>query len=252
MYRWSAASDRVLRTVRIRRSAPVTEGSPSKPPSRRLAGRVTPNLVTSLVHRRRRARVLTWLAASAVASIVTWQTVEGAARDARRLVALFGHPERVPVADRDIGPGEVLRSEDVRWELRPTTSGPPAASRPVGRTTRDRLLAGETIAEPRLVPSPPPPGHDHSGGRLTIAVPLQLPVPDVSAGDRVDLMGIKSEGTPATVLADDARVVSAGEDELIVAVAAWEVSPVVRAIVEGPVVVVLESGRDARPERRGG
>lgn len=189
--------------------------------------------------------------ACAIASLVTWQTVNDATDEARRLVALLGRPERVPVATREVGPGEVLRSEDVRWELRPARFGPPPATRPVGRTTRDRLLASETIAEPRLVPHVPTSRSGAPDRRLTITVPLQLPVPDVSAGDRVDLMGVTSGGLRATVLADDARVVSTGEQEITVDVGAWELSPLVRAIVEGPVVVVLESAPDARTERRG-
>lgn len=154
----------------------------------------------------------------------------------------------VIVATRDLRPGTVLGTTDLRVVALPDAVVPPGAvsGEPaglVGTTVTRPILAGEPVASARLGSAglgptaallPP--------GWRAVALPLGTASPPLVVGDRVELVAVAGgpgSAAPARVVSREAEVLVASEDLLTVALPAGEVTEVVAALAQGLVATVL-------------
>lgn len=145
---------------------------------------------------------------------------------------------RVPVATRDLEPGEQIEPGDVDWRELPAIAVPEAVTGddPSGRTVVEPVLAGEPVAESRLAPTgvsgpaalvPP--------GARALAVPVDPPLTSLTVGDRVDLLAL------GRWVARGAVVVDVTDGSIVVAVDEEEAPAVARGVLEGSVVPAIVS-----------
>jgi hypothetical protein len=152
----------------------------------------------------------------------------------------YGPGTPVPVALRDLVPGELVTGTDVGYEARPAGLVPAeVAGDPVGRTVRSPVLAGEVLVEPRLGPGR---GLGLDPGEVAVAVPRPLAVPPLAAGDLVQLVAVTAggpTGASASLLDPLARVIDAGDESITLAVPAEAAPAVIEHQAAGTIEVVL-------------
>lgn len=197
-----------------------------------------------LVVRRPRLR-LTPVRRAALALVLAALAGVVAARSvgrAEQLRAAYGTTRAVPVAARDLAPGQVVAVDDLRWEDRPTGLLPDdPAPDPVGRTLLQPVAAGEVVLRRRLL--------DGAGGPLALvppggralAVPVAATAPSLRVGDRVDVLAADAGAVAsgARRVAREATVVAVADDRVTVAVTASEAPAVARASLDGLVALAL-------------
>ena len=138
-----------------------------------------------------------------------------------------GSSTPVPVATRDLNPGDVVAAGDVRFERHPIELIPESvASDPLGRTVVASMFIGEVVVDPRLGSTG---GLGLAPDERAVAVVRPLAVPPLAAGQLVELVAVVASG-PAGAAASrlDAvgRVVAVDAESITVAVPA-EVAPLI-------------------------
>jgi Flp pilus assembly protein CpaB len=157
---------------------------------------------------------------------------------AEQVAAGYGDRRLVPVATRELRPGERLEPNDLDWRELPVAAIPPTVidADPSGRTVIEPILADEPVATPRLAPE----GVDGPAaltppGTRALAVPVDPPLRSLAVGDRVDLLAL------GKWVARDAVVVDVDEGSIVVAVDEHEAPAVARGVLDGSVVPALVS-----------
>jgi hypothetical protein len=175
---------------------------------------------------------LYWLAVLAVAAASAAVVADAVAGvdEARRA---WGASRAVVIATRDVRPGEPAAGA-VATRSRPAPMVPVAAVAETGPNAvfRQHVSAGEIVVEADLAPTAAPQARIPPGWR---AVAIAERVPSGAAvGDGVDV------ASGGIVLADEAVVVGAAGDTLLVAVPAAEAAAVAAAAGSGDVALLLE------------
>jgi Flp pilus assembly protein CpaB len=194
------------------------------------------------LRRRPRLRTATVAVLALVVGLVVQRTVSGA----EAVRAAWGPRQPVVVAARDLRPGHVVRSGDVRLVSLPPAAVPPGAVEEVrpGRVVRALVLEGEVLVRRRLSAA----GALGIAGRLpegsrAVAVPVDPgTAPPLEVGQTVDLVAVAAGDGPfpqAGVLAAGAPVVDVGEEAVTVALDPAVVPRVAAALGAGAVTLVL-------------
>lgn len=191
---------------------------------------------------RQRLRRRAWAPRLAVLGLIAVTTVSLA----RPIAGGDARPDRaeshlmaVHVAARDLKPGEVISSDDVRpVEVDEALVPPRAATQTLGASVASKILEGEVVHEARL----------GSTGRLGLgpherAVALKRPLASLplETGDVVDLLAIVAGGPNGATnhQIGTGRVVAADDDQIVVAVPAELAAPLLEYQAIGTVELAL-------------
>ena len=210
-----------------------------------MAVRSGPVQLAHLVQRRRLRQHRWRLLTAAVTLIVVGATL-AAVRSAESARAAWTDQVLVTTTTRDLAPGEILSSDDLKEVSLPAAAVPSGASprsvtELVGQLVRVPMVAGEVVVSARLGNE----GLSPAAARLppasrAVAIALGEARPPLQPGDRVDLVaaGARSATTSRTV-ARLVEVLDVGDQTVTVIVPVAQVPEVVVAAVDGVVVPVL-------------
>lgn len=198
--------------------------------ARRLLGRVL------------RSPVVLWPLALATGAGAAAQVQE-----ARAAAARWGRPVSVVVTARPIAVGRRLRPGDLRVARFPAPLVPPGSSHRldplVGRVVAAPMGAGEPVLSVRLAHRARTTTQVTIGaGRRAVTLAAEAATPALGPGDVVDLVAARGPADgpgPEGVVAAAAVVLRADDRRITVTVRSTEVRAVARAIVSGPVLLVL-------------
>jgi Flp pilus assembly protein CpaB len=167
--------------------------------------------------------------------------------------ARWGNSRSVLVAQRRLGPGDVLQPGDAEVSTWPVAMVPDGAmgdsNDAVGRTVVDDIEPGEAVVSARLAPDGL---HGTAAlvpiGWRALAVPSGPAVVDLNVGDRIDLVAAVAGTSPENddarpfVLCANALVVAVDDQSITVAVPADDAPRVALGIVSSSVIPALRSG----------
>lgn len=189
----------------------------------------------------RRSQIVWWTTAIALAS-VTGVVIAGLVRGAEEQAAQYGSVREVLVARRHVAAGAVLRAGDVTTAQMPAAFVPRVdlARSPVGRTVIVPLEPGEVVLASKMAPE------GLTGiaallrrGERALAVPTGPGMPPLERGDAVDVLATANDTGETALVASRARVLSADEEAVTIAVHPDDASGVAAALATATVTLAL-------------
>lgn len=191
---------------------------------------------------RTRSRATHWLLvalAVIAAAVLAERSVRSTRADAESIREAWGTGVRVLVADAPAIPGDTLGAASLRWIEAPSAVVPADAllSPPdLDSTFAQAVSAGTVLTHQHLTASSNPVVHQLTRDERAIAIATDGLGPPLMAGDPIELVVSGRDAASATF---PARVISAGDDQLVAAIAPAAVPTVAPAARRGEVSVAL-------------